>query len=71
MTPTCKECRYYVPAKQEATNTPMGQCRRYPPAVLTADEIQTCNAQRISYTEMTRFPLVRPNHFCGEYKGTK
>lgn len=52
----CSDCRFY----QELIGGGPGQCRKRPPRVVRVDG---------EYGEITVWPTVRPDAWCGEYSG--
>ena len=55
----CKDCRFFDPSGLGSDD---GQCRRFPPQVIV---LPYPHAQ---FETKTRWPDVRSNHWCGEFK---
>jgi len=56
----CETCLYFKPA-EERPPVSIGACQRYPPVI-----VGQLAERGVDYA--SRFPLVGPDCFCGEFK---
>lgn len=75
----CGECRYFSPwsgyrSEQSDPDTVRGDCRRYPPQVVPANQAAMVDSDNTSgvggsgdFRLINRWPIVEEIVWCGEY----
>ena len=60
----CENCVFFGPGDSRAEQNPDGRCRRYTPKVFAV----THNTCPDILSSQTKWPLVKPNDWCGEFE---
>lgn len=63
---SCRRCCFwfkFTSTFPQGNDSPTGQCRRYPPVIVTPFEMHD-----VLPAESGFWPLTRPDDWCGEYQ---
>ena len=63
--PNCSTCMFYVPFDDSAQD--LGQCRRYPPAVIVMPSLHSLPGGLTVSPAATFPPIQASRTWCGEY----